>query len=134
MTTDTAIRANTEAFEREALIAPSGFREYDARWLYPDQLNLRGMQSLGLGIGTLLHELGRISPAIVVGHDYRSYSASIKHALTIGLMASGCRVEDIGLALSPVAYFAQFALDRPAVAMVTASHNENGWTGVKIGA
>jgi phosphomannomutase / phosphoglucomutase len=42
-------------------------------------------------------------------------------------------VLDIGLALSPMAYFAQFALDAPAVAMVTASHNDNGWTGVKIG-
>ena len=36
--------------------------------------------------------------------------------------------------MTPVAYFAQFALDCPAVAMVTASHNENGWTGVKMGA
>ena len=41
---------------------------------------------------------------------------------------------DIGLALSPMAYFAQFELDAPCVAMVTASHNENGWTGVKMGA
>src|SRR5258706_1761566 len=49
-------------------------------------------------------------------------------------MAAGCAVHDIGLALSPVAYFAQFALDAPCVAMVTASHNENGWTGVKMGA
>ncbi|RUY62357.1 phosphomannomutase/phosphoglucomutase, partial [Mesorhizobium sp. M7A.F.Ca.CA.001.13.1.1] len=46
----------------------------------------------------------------------------------------GARVRDIGLALSPMAYFAQFALDVPSVAMVTASHNENGWTGVKMGA
>lgn len=128
------IRSNTEAFEREILIAPSGFREYDARWLYPEQLNLRGVQALGLGIGTIIHELGKNPPAIVVGHDYRSYSAAIKHALTIGLMQAGCQVRDIGLALSPVAYYAQFALDCPAVAMVTASHNENGWTGVKIGA
>lgn len=130
----TAIKANTEAFERDALISPNGFREYDARWLYPEQLNLRGVQNLGMGIGTLLHELGTTPPAIVVGHDYRSYSASIKHALTLGLLASGCQVKDIGLALSPVAYYAQFALECPAVAMVTASHNENGWTGVKIGA
>jgi phosphomannomutase/phosphoglucomutase len=134
ITTATAIQANTEAFEREVLVSPSGFREYDARWLYPEQLNLRGVQALGLGIGTLLHELKTSPPAIVVGHDYRSYSASIKHALTIGLMSSGCQVKDIGLALSPTAYFAQFELDCPAVAMVTASHNENGWTGVKIGA
>ena len=48
-------------------------------------------------------------------------------------MAAGCRVHDVGLALSPMAYFAQFALDVPSVAMVTASHNENGWTGVKMG-
>ena len=48
-------------------------------------------------------------------------------------MAAGARVRDIGLALSPMAYFAQFALDVPSVAMVTASHNENGWTGVKMG-
>ena len=134
MTKETGIKANTEAFEREELIAPSGFREYDARWIYSDQLNLRGVQKLGMGIGTLLHELGSSPPAIIVGHDYRSYSASIKHALTIGLLASGCHVKDIGLALSPVAYFAQFELDCPAVVMVTASHNENGWTGVKIGA
>src|SRR5688500_2245254 len=50
------------------------------------------------------------------------------------MMAAGLRVKDIGLALSPMAYFGQFALDCPCVAMVTASHNENGWTGVKMGA
>ncbi|MFA5593537.1 MAG: phosphomannomutase/phosphoglucomutase [Micavibrio sp.] len=134
MTSAPAIKPNSEAFERESLINPYGFREYDARWLYPEQINLRGMQKLGLGIGTILHEKGMNAPAIAVGHDYRSYSASIKQALIIGLLQSGCHVKDIGLALSPVAYFAQFELDCPAVAMVTASHNENGWTGVKMGA
>jgi phosphomannomutase/phosphoglucomutase len=127
------IQPNTERFEREVLIDPNGFREYDARWLTPEQLNLRGAQRLGAAIGTLIHEMGK-EPRVVVGHDYRSYSASIKHALIIGLIEAGCQVKDIGLALSPVAYFAQFELDCPAVAMVTASHNENGWTGVKIGA
>lgn len=130
---DTKIIPNTESYERDVLIAPQGFREYDARWLHPEQLNLRGAQKLGLGIATLIHEMGK-RPSIVVGHDYRSYSASIKHALVLGLIEGGCEVHDIGLALSPVAYFAQFELDCPAVAMVTASHNENGWTGVKIGA
>ncbi len=127
------IKPNTEEYERELVIAESGFREYDARWLFPEQLNLRGIQALGMGIGTLMHEQGVTPPAIVVGHDYRSYSASIKNALMVGLMATGCQVRDIGLALSPVAYFSQFELDCPAVAMVTASHNENGWTGVKMG-
>src|SRR5437660_410832 len=52
------IKANTEAFERDILIAESGFRECDARWLFPEQLNLRGAQVLGMAIGTLLYELG----------------------------------------------------------------------------
>lgn len=127
------LKPNTYEFETLPLVSPSGFREYDARWLYPEQINLVGIQALGLGLGTLIREMG-VKPAIAVGHDYRSYSSSIKHALIIGLMASGCEVHDIGLALSPVAYFSQFALDVLCVAMVTASHNENGWTGVKMGA
>ena len=51
----------------------------------------------------------------------------------LGLVNAGIEVLDIGLALSPTAYFAQFHLDCPGVAMVTASHNKNGWTGVKMG-
>lgn len=131
---------NTWEFENEALIKPTGFREYDARWWFghsgsdkPSELNLYGVQALGLGLGTLIHELG-VEPKIVVGHDFRNYSLSVKQALEVGLMAAGVEVHDIGLALSPTAYFAQFDLDIPCVAMVTASHNSNGWTGVKMGA
>jgi phosphomannomutase/phosphoglucomutase len=124
---------NSYEFETLPLIKPSGFREYDARWLFESEINLMGVEALGLGLGTLIQEMG-IRPDIVTGHDFRRYSSSIKYPLICGLMASGMRVKDIGLALSPMAYFAQFALDCPCVAMVTASHNENGWTGVKMGA
>lgn len=123
---------NTFEFETLPLVKATGFREYDARWLFGPEINLLGIQALGLGLGTYIHELGQTR--IVIGHDYRSYSLSIKQALTIGLVAAGCEVLDIGLATSPMAYFAQFDLDAPCVAMVTASHNENGWTGVKMGA
>ena len=133
------IPANTAQYENEALIKPTGFREYDARWWFgregdpkPSEINLYGIQLLGASLGTLIHELGK-QPEIVVGHDYRSYSNAIKHALIVGLMQAGIKVYDIGLALSPTAYFAQYALDVPCVAMVTASHNTNGWTGVKMG-
>ena len=68
-----------------------------------------------------------------MGHDYRSYSEDIKKALINGLISTGCNIEDIGLSLSPTVYFAQFNLNSDAIAMVTASHNENGWTGVKMG-
>jgi len=128
-----ALSPNTYAYESEPLVKPTGFREYDVRWLLEKELNLMGVQALGLGLGTLMHELG-VAPQIVTGHDFRAYSASVKTALTTGLMATGCSVHDIGLALTPMAYFAQFALEVPCVAMVTASHNDNGWTGVKMGA
>jgi phosphomannomutase/phosphoglucomutase len=126
------LKPNTPAYETEPLVKPTGFREYDARWLFGPEINLLGVEALGLGLGTYIQELGQ--NRIVVGHDFRSYSLSIKQALSLGLVAAGCEVLDIGLAVSPMAYFAQFDLDAPCVAMVTASHNENGWTGVKMGA
>src|SRR5438128_3503202 len=128
-----ALTPNTYAYESEPLVKPTGFREYDARWLLEKEINLMGVQALGLGLGTLIHELGA-PPRVVTGHDFRAYSASVKTALVSGLMAAGCNVHDIGLAVTPMAYFAQFDLDVPCVAMVTASHNDNGWTGVKMGA
>ena len=127
------LKPNSFDYENQPLVTANGFREYDARWLFGKEINLHGITALGLGLGTYLAELG-VQRKVVTGHDFRSYSLSIKQALMLGLMRAGCEVHDIGLALSPTAYFAQFALDCPAVAMVTASHNENGWTGVKMGA
>ncbi|MBA4802315.1 MAG: phosphomannomutase/phosphoglucomutase [Euryhalocaulis sp.] len=126
------IAPNSWDYETLPLIKATGFREYDARWKFGEELNLYGVQALGLGLGTLIHETG-VKPKIITAHDYRSYSLSIKQALTVGLMNAGIEVHDIGLALSPMAYFAQYDLDIPCVAMVTASHNANGWTGVKMG-
>lgn len=123
---------NSLEYETLPLVKPTGFREYDARWLFEKEVNLIGIQAIGAGIGTLIHERG-VRPDIVVGHDFRGYSNAIKQALINGLVSAGMRVHDIGLALSPMAYFAQFELDVPCVAMVTASHNDNGWTGIKMG-
>ena len=115
-------------------IDPYGFREYDARWLYEKDINLEGIKNLGKGLGTqIINHTELSNPRIIVGHDYRSYSEEIKNGLKEGLISTGCFVEDIGLSLSPMVYFAQFNLNADAVAMVTASHNENGWTGVKMG-
>jgi len=126
------LKPNTADFERLPLVKPTGFREYDARWLFPQEINLLGLTAVGLGMATLFAERG-VPKRLVVGHDYRSYSASVKQALVNGLLAGGCEVHDIGLALSPMAYFAQFDLGVEGVAMVTASHNDNGWTGIKMG-
>jgi phosphomannomutase/phosphoglucomutase len=115
-------------------INPNGFREYDARWLYEKDIDLEGIADLGKGLGTqVIIHTKKTNPRITVGHDYRSYSEDVKKSLVSGLISTGCNVEDIGLSLSPTVYFAQFNLNSDAIAMVTASHNENGWTGVKMG-
>ena len=117
----------------DAHINPLGFREYDVRWLYPKDINQEGIKNVGQGLGSQIVSRTNKSPRVIVGHDYRSYSEKIKKKLIEGLIETGCNVEDIGLALSPTVYFAQFNLNADAVAMVTASHNENGWTGIKMG-
>ncbi len=116
------------------IINPNGFREYDARWLYEKDIDLEGITDLGKGLGSqIIKHTNKDNPRVIVGHDFRSYSEDIKLALIKGLISTGCNVEDIGLSLSPTVYYAQFNLNSDAIAMVTASHNENGWTGVKMG-
>ena len=113
-------------------IDPLGFREYDARWLFPESFNEEGIDSVGKGFGTQV--ISKIkNPTVIVGDDYRSYSENVKKNFVKGLLSTGCNVKDIGLCLSPTVYFSQFKLNSDAVAMITASHNENGWTGIKMG-
>ncbi len=113
-------------------IDPYGFREYDARWLYPKNINGEGIREVGKGFGTQIVKNIK-NPRVAVGYDYRSYSEEVKNKFVQGLISTGCNVEDIGLCLSPTIYFSQFDLKCDAVAMITASHNENGWTGIKMG-
>ena len=117
---------------KDKKIDPLGFREYDARWLYPENINDLGIETVGKGFGTQIKK--KIdNPNVIVGYDYRSYSETVKDNFVKGLVSTGCNVQDIGLCLSPTVYFSQFKLNSDAVAMITASHNENGWTGIKMG-
>ena len=75
---------NTYAYEAGPMVKATGFREYDARWLFGKEINLMGIQALGMGLGTLLREMG-VKPELVTGHDFRGYSSSIKYALITGL-------------------------------------------------
>tara|TARA_B100000029_G_scaffold169557_1_gene165815 strand:- start:1920 stop:3416 length:1497 start_codon:yes stop_codon:yes gene_type:complete len=126
------VNFSLQDYKEEERIYDLGFREYDARWIYPEQINLSGIQKIGLSLGNLIQKTDN-NKKITVGHDFRSYSEEIKEALIGGLIASGIDVYDIGLTISPCAYFSQYLLDCDNVAMVTASHNPNGWTGIKMG-
>ena len=126
------LKINSADYFQKALIKPTGFREYDVRWLIEKELNYQGAIVLGAAYGTYLQTDYDIKD-IIVGHDYRYYSQNLKNAIVVGLMSSGMDVLDIGLGASPSLYFAQHHYDIKGCAMVTASHNENGWTGIKLG-
>ena len=55
---------NTADYENLPLVTANGFREYDARWLFGKELNLTGVQLLGLSLGTFFHERG-ITPKVL---------------------------------------------------------------------
>ena len=49
-----SLKPNTYAYEFEPMVKATGFREYDARWLFEQEINLMGVEALGIGLGTLL--------------------------------------------------------------------------------
>lgn len=133
---------NSAEYFQQVRVAESGFREYDARWRVAPvgdsdsdvEINYRGLLVLGNWLGWFLQrpENGA-HEQLIVGHDFRAYSEHVKNALVVGLLASGIDVHDLGLCLTPTVYFSQYDRSVPGCAMVTASHNPNGWTGVKMG-
>ncbi|MFC1889844.1 phosphomannomutase/phosphoglucomutase [Thermodesulfobacteriota bacterium] len=126
-----AVADNSYDYFEETLITENGFREYDVRWLLGHEINPNGFILLGRAYGTYLREVVK-EEKCVVGHDFRFYSQNLKNALVIGLLSAGIDVVDVGMALTPMVYFAQHLYGIRGGAMVTASHNENGWTGIKI--
>jgi len=80
-------------------------REYDARWLFGQEINLMGWQALGIGSARCSGELG-VNRDIVVGQDFSAPIPPRSNTRwTSGLMAAGCRVRDIGLCITPMALF-----------------------------
>jgi len=122
---------NSFDYFEKTLITDNGFREYDVRWILGEEINPNGFLVLGRAYGTYVQEvLGE--ERVVVGHDFRSYSQNLSRSLVVGLLSTGIHVLDIGLALTPMVYFAQHRFKTKGATMITASHNENGWTGIKL--
>ncbi len=112
-------------------INQSMFREYDIRGRVNNQeLNKKTMELIGKGFGTYLGRQGVRD--MVVGYDFRSYSEELKDALVDGLVSTGVHIIDLGMVLTPMLYYAQYHFGVKGGAMVTASHNPNGWSGVKL--
>lgn len=128
---DPGVRENSFDYFEKTLLTENGFREYDARWLVDREINPNGFVVLGRAYATMMREVIK-EERVVVGHDFRSYSQDLCRSLVVGLLSAGVHVIDVGLCLTPMMYFAQHHFQCRAGLQVTASHNENGWTGVKI--
>ncbi|HOE65948.1 MAG TPA: phosphomannomutase/phosphoglucomutase [Candidatus Hydrogenedentes bacterium] len=128
---ETRVPHNSYDYFEKTLITDNGFREYDVRWIIGKEINPNGFVVLGKAYGTMMQEVLKES-VIVVGHDFRSYSQDLSRSLIVGLLSTGVRVIDLGLTLTPMVYYGQHHFNCKAGIQVTASHNENGWTGLKI--
>ncbi|OGQ96170.1 MAG: phosphomannomutase [Deltaproteobacteria bacterium RIFOXYA12_FULL_61_11] len=103
------------------------FKAYDVRGRVPDQLDVDLARDIGRAYATF------VKPStVVVGRDIRLTSEAMTAALTEGLVASGCKVHDIGLCGTEMVYFATAHLNADGGIMVTASHNPKDYNGMKF--
>lgn len=106
------------------------FKAYDIRGTVPEEIDARFAHSLGMAAGTQAREQGARS--IVVGRDGRLSSVELAAALQAGLRSAGMHVIDIGMATTPMVYFATRLMDTGAGIAVTGSHNPPAHNGFKI--
>ncbi|MDO9135541.1 phosphomannomutase/phosphoglucomutase [Hydrogenophaga sp.] len=110
-------------------VTPSIFKAYDIRGVTPTALNEAVAEALGLAFGTQAMKLGEKS--VAVGRDGRLSGPALSAALIRGLVAAGVDVIDIGLATTPMLYFAAATLCTSGI-QVTGSHNPKDYNGFKM--
>lgn len=110
-------------------VAASIFKAYDIRGVTPTALNEGVAEALGLAFGTRALQLGE--KTVAVGRDGRLSGPALSAALIRGLVAAGVDVIDIGLATTPMLYFAAATLCNSGI-QVTGSHNPRDYNGFKM--
>ena len=106
------------------------FREYDIRGIYGEELDDETAYHIGRAFGTNL--VRKNIPSTVVAYDNRLSSESLEKNLVQGLVDSGVKVIRIGLATTPMCYFAANFLNTNSSMMITASHNPKEYNGFKF--
>jgi phosphomannomutase len=117
------------------MINPNIIRAYDIRGTYGCDLTLEDGYYLGVLLSVLLHEKALLKtspPLVIVGFDGRNSSVSLCDHLINGLQTYGCNVINIGLAPTPIVYWAQKFFTAEACVVVTGSHNPPADNGFKI--
>ncbi len=103
------------------------FKAYDIRGIYGETLTDDVASAIGRAFVDFLG-----CRTVVVGRDMRAHSEAVFAALVRGLTAQGADVVDIGLASTPMCYFANGSLGADGSIMITASHNPGQWNGFKM--
>src|SRR5580704_2081469 len=111
------------------MLKPTIFREYDIRGVAESELRSEDVVELGRGLGTLLQR--KSGKSINLGRDCRLSSTRLRDALLEGLLASGCKVTDIGVVPTPLLYFSAVHTDADGAIMITGSHNPAEFNGFK---
>jgi phosphomannomutase len=109
------------------------FKAYDVRGTVPDQVNETIARQIGLAFQHVLDAEDRaLGNTVLVSRDMRSHSPGLAEALIDGLLAAGLDVLDIGLATTPMNYFAIGHHKTVGGVQVTASHNPAKYNGFKF--
>lgn len=106
------------------------FRAYDIRGVVDKSLTEAGVRAIGRALGSMALEQG--CHEVVVGRDGRLSGPRLIEALSAGLVETGCTVIDIGMAPTPVVYFATHQLGTGCGVAVTGSHNPPDYNGLKM--
>jgi phosphomannomutase len=110
-------------------VSPSIFKAYDIRGIVPATVNEAMAEALGRAFGTVARFEGETR--VAVGRDGRLSGPSLSAALMRGLMAAGIEVIDVGMATTPMLYFAANTLCTSGI-QVTGSHNPRDYNGFKM--
>ena len=109
------------------------FKAYDVRGVYPAEIDERMAYAIGYHFRGILDRADlACGERVVVSHDMRASSLPLSAALSDGLRTAGLGVVHIGLATTPMNYFAIGSLGTAGGIQVTASHNPARYNGCKL--
>lgn len=106
------------------------FKAYDIRGVADKNLSSEIMEKIGRAFGTYVVRKG--GKNVAVGRDIRKTSVEYQNAFVEGLLATGCKVMDMGMIMTPTMYYASQQEGVDAGAVITASHNPAEYNGVKM--
>jgi len=111
-------------------LSPSIFRAYDIRGIVGKTLTEENVFAIGKAFASLVREKG--GGQVVIARDGRISGPALTKALTDGILSTGCNVIDIGMAPTPLLYYASRVLEQRAGVMLTGSHNPGEYNGLKM--